>query len=219
MRPRTQALFPSRPRYSRGTASPSAPSLASDSPTAVSRITPVQATESLGRRSFRVEGSSVEFPIGEHMRAGVIYVALMAGVALAGTASVPQATQGSEPLVGWALVGWAIVGWASVGTGTTGGATGPVITVATAKELVAAAKKSGPKTILIRGKISLDNDLRIGSNSTIAAANCGSLTTTTISTAQRPGILESVSSKECMSLTTCIGIATMAWPRSWTRRC
>lgn len=218
MRPRIQALFPSKPsratRYSRGTASPPAPSLASDSPTAVSRITPVQATESLGRRSFRVEGSSVEFPIGEHMRAGVIYVALMAGVALAGTASVPQATQGSEPLVGWALVGWA-----SVGTGTTGGATGPVITVATAKELVAAAKKSGPKTILIRGKISLDNDLRIGSNSTIAAANCGSLTTTTISTAQRPGILESVSSKECMSLTTCIGIATMAWPRSWTRRC
>lgn len=169
MRLRNRAPFPSKPSRathdSRAAASPPTPPMAADSPTAVSRMTPVRVTGSLGGRSSRVERSSVEFPTGKYTRAGVVYVVLMAGVALAGIASVPQATQGGEPLVGGALVGWA-----SVGTGTTGGASGPVITVATAQELVAAAKKSGPKTILVRGKISLDDDLRLGSNSTIAGA-------------------------------------------------
>jgi pectate lyase len=47
------------------------------------------------------------------------------------------------------------------------------LTVATAEELADAAKKSGRKTILVRGSILLDEDLRLNSDTTLAGAGPG----------------------------------------------
>ena len=55
-----------------------------------------------------------------------------------------------------AIGGEPLVGWAASGGGTTGGADGPSYSVATAEELSRALKRPSPKTILIRGSITLN---------------------------------------------------------------
>ncbi|MFM7072537.1 MAG: polysaccharide lyase family 1 protein [Planctomycetota bacterium] len=72
-----------------------------------------------------------------------------------------------------AIGGEPLVGWAASGAGTTGGADGPSYSVATAEELSRALKRPSPKTILIRGSITPEDDLRLESDTTLAGAMPG----------------------------------------------
>ncbi|MEY4181023.1 MAG: Pectate trisaccharide-lyase precursor [Planctomycetota bacterium] len=95
---------------------------------------------------------------GKRAWAGVVFF-----VAVLAMRSGPQPCHGDE----------SPVGWAAIDRGTTGGAGGPSYTVTTADELVAAAKRSGPKRIFVRGAITLDEDLRLRSDTTLAGAGPG----------------------------------------------
>jgi pectate lyase len=91
--------------------------------------------------------------------------------------SVAFPCDGGEPLVGWASIGGKPGAEPKIadppGKGTTGGGDGPTYAVANAKELIAAMKRSGPKTVLVRGSITLEEDLRLTSDTTLAGAGAG----------------------------------------------
>ncbi|KAK1525690.1 pectate lyase B [Colletotrichum costaricense] len=67
------------------------------------------------------------------------------------------------------------IGYCTQGEGTTGGAGGSSVTVKTVDELVAAAKKEGPLTIVISGAISGSAKVRVSSDKTIIGEKGSSL--------------------------------------------
>jgi pectate lyase len=67
-----------------------------------------------------------------------------------------------------------LVGWATQGGGTTGGAGGSTVTVSNLADLNSAAASSSPLTILVNGRLSCSEDVRVVSNKTVQGVGSGS---------------------------------------------
>src|SRR5690606_37235864 len=86
----------------------------------------------------------------------------------------------SACLLGCASAAWSqagLAGWAGVNgngqNGTTGGQGGTTTTVSDETQLTAAVKGDAPKIVKISGMITLQEEVRVGSNTTLEGAAAG----------------------------------------------